>query len=115
MNKIIAPYGIICIECPAYEATQANDWEKLAQVAAKWSDENYTLEPKDMLCDGCFSEKLHSFCAECGVRKCALGQGYQVCSQCSDYACTKLKELWDSFSSSSEDELRESLEHARII
>ena len=55
-EKMIAYCGLVCTECPAYIATQADDKEALKRVAAQWSkDFNAPFTAEDCLCDGCTS------------------------------------------------------------
>lgn len=115
MTQIIAPCGIDCVECEAYKATKADDWEELARIAESWSeDENTVHEPKDMLCDGCFGPRINGSCVTCDVRKCALNQGFHLCSNCEDYTCPTLEKLWKSFSSHDIDDLKERLLMAKF-
>ena len=55
MNKIIAYCGLVCSDCSAYIATQADDQEALEKVAAQWREQynvpNITVA--SVLCDGC--------------------------------------------------------------
>ena len=37
MEKIIGACGLLCGECGAYKATQANDADAVAKVAAEWT------------------------------------------------------------------------------
>ena len=37
MSEMIACCGLVCTQCPAYLATQANDLQKAQQTAAMWS------------------------------------------------------------------------------
>ncbi len=115
MNSLIAPCGIDCFECKAYIATQNEDWVSLQKLAEEWtSDEDgfeYTQE--EMICDGCFSERVNKFCRDCVVRLCAIERGHTICSQCDDYLCTKLESHWNSFSSYSPDQLRATLDKLR--
>ena len=37
MEEIVAYCGLVCNECPAYEATQKNDNDARAKVAEEWS------------------------------------------------------------------------------
>jgi hypothetical protein len=39
MDKMIAYCGLVCTDCPAYVATQANDRDALERVAAQWREE----------------------------------------------------------------------------
>ena len=115
MTQIIAPCGIDCVECEAYKATKAEDWNELARISASWSeDEETNYEPEDMLCDGCFGPRINGFCITCGVRKCALDRGLQICSNCTEYTCSSLEELWQSFSNHEIDDLKERLLMAKL-
>ena len=113
MTKIIAPCGINCSDCAAYKATQADDWEKLAEIAVQWSDEDTKYEAEQMICDGCLGERLNVYCATCSGRACALDKGYTVCSQCSDYSCEKLENLWRTFSNWSIETVKANLDEAK--
>jgi len=92
-KKIIAYCGLICSDCPAYIATQANDQEALEKVVAQWSEEysapDMTVE--SILCDGCLDgPRKCSHCAECEIRACGVAKGVVNCAYCDDYACEKL-------------------------
>ena len=114
MNQIVAPCGIDCTTCEAYKATQADDWDSLARIAKEWSDDGTQYKPKDMLCDGCFGPRINGFCVTCGVRQCALGKGLKYCSNCTDYACSSLETLWESFVNHDIDEAKERLLKAKL-
>ena len=109
MKEIIAPCGITCTGCQAYIATQANDSDKLNEIAKNWSDEDTQYKLADIVCDGCFSQRVHTFCKDCEVRNCAIEKGYQVCSECAMYPCDRLSNLWNSFTSYSVDDLKATL------
>ncbi len=84
-----------CGNCEAYEATQANDMKKLAELAKSWGgDKNW--RPEQMRCDGCASSRLQPGCRECTVRTCAQAKGAKICSLCGKYPCDKLEGLWKS-------------------
>ncbi len=110
MNEVISPCGIDCTGCQAYIATQANDLDKLNEIAKSWSDETVQYKHTDIVCDGCFSQRLNTFCKDCEVRICAKENGHRVCSQCNLYPCDRLKNLWNSFTSYSADELKATLD-----
>jgi hypothetical protein len=92
-EQMIAYCGLVCTECPAYVATQADDKEALARLAAQWSKEfGAPMTAADCLCDGCVSgsDRLIGYCGECGVRACASGRGVITCAHCDDYGCEKI-------------------------
>ncbi|RLC63088.1 MAG: hypothetical protein DRI79_08630 [Chloroflexi bacterium] len=92
-EKMIAYCGLVCTECPAYLATQADDMEALERVAARWSEEFHApITAAYCLCDGCLSDggRLCGHCAECEVRACAIARGLVNCAHCDDYGCEKI-------------------------
>jgi len=97
----IAPCGLVCSRCDAYRATQLNDQEKLELVAAKWRELNHCddIKAEYLPCDGCMSEcgRKSFFCTNlCGIRKCIIRRGFQVCSDCPDYQTCKILESFIS-------------------
>jgi len=98
MDRIIAYCGLVCTDCPAYIATQANDQAALERVAARWREEynapNITVE--SVICDGCLEtgERHCSHCAECDIRACGIERGVANCGHCDDYACAKLERFF---------------------
>jgi hypothetical protein len=98
MDRIIAYCGLVCTDCPAYIATQANDWAALERVAAQWREEfnapNLTAET--VLCGGCLTDVGHKFghCLECKIRACAMERTVLNCAYCQDYACDTLQEFF---------------------
>ena len=100
MEGLIAYCGLLCNECPAYVATQADDRAELERVAAMWREEydapNITVE--SIICDGCNVEgRKCSHCDECDIRACALALNVANCAHCDDYdrpgGCEKLEGL----------------------
>ncbi len=99
MDTMIAMCGLVCTECPAYLATQANDQAWLERVAAEWR-ENYNapvIDAEYARCNGCLSRegKQCGHCSECNVRLCALERGVVNCGTCPDYGCEILTALVD--------------------
>jgi len=92
-ERMIAYCGLVCSECPAYVATQADDSEALQRVAAEWGKETNTpLTAADCLCDGCLSDsdRLFGYCSKCKMRACAMERGMVTCAHCDDYGCEKI-------------------------
>ena len=96
MDRIVAYCGLVCSDCEAYMATQANDPVTLAQLAEKWRQEFNSPEitADSILCDGCPGTnggRRIGYCATCEIRACALERGVANCGHCADYACDRLE------------------------
>ena len=95
MDRMISYCGLICTDCPAYIATQADDRTALEQVAAQWREEYNApaLTAESATCDGCTASKGrrcgHWF--ECDIRVCGMERSVANCAHCTDYACEKLE------------------------
>ena len=98
MNRIIAFCGLVCTDCPAYIATQADDRAGLERVAAQWREEydapQITVE--SVICDGCLTDdgRKCSHCGECNIRACGVEHGVTNCAYCPEYACDKLERFF---------------------
>ena len=95
MDRMIAYCGLICSDCPAYEATKADDLKKAEETAELWSKHyGVDIAIDDVWCDGCPVEgKKCSYCAKCAVRACADERDVIHCGACPDYACEKISEI----------------------
>jgi hypothetical protein len=96
MDRIVAYCGLVCSDCAAYTATQANDPAALERVAAQWREEFNSPEitAASILCDGCPGTnggRRIGYCATCEIRACALERSIANCAHCADYACAKLE------------------------
>ena len=98
MSEMIAYCGLICTECPAFIATQANDRAALEQVAAQWCEEYSApgLTAESVICDGCLGTTGRKFghCAECKIRACAMARDVVNCAHCEDYGCDTITEFF---------------------
>lgn len=96
MDKIIAYCGLVCSECPAYVATQADDRAALERVAAQWREQFNApdLTADSIICDGCLGGnggRLAAYCSVCEIRACGATRGVVNCAHCADYACERLE------------------------
>jgi hypothetical protein len=95
MERVIAYCGLVCSECDAYVATQANDLAALERLAQRAREEfgmaDATAETK--MCDGCLTDEGRQipYCAMCEIRTCGVERGVANCAHCADYACEKLE------------------------
>jgi hypothetical protein len=100
MDGIIAYCGLVCSDCDAYVATQANDLEALERLARRAREEfgveNATAETTK--CDGCLTDdgRQIGYCATCKIRACAIERSIPNCAHCADYACENLQAFFSS-------------------
>jgi hypothetical protein len=93
VDRIIGACGIVCSECPAYVATQADDADAIAKTAAEWSAQfDAEIKPEDIWCDGCFAEsgRVCVHAGECDIRACVVERELANCAHCDDYGCEKI-------------------------
>jgi len=95
MNRIVAYCGLVCSDCEAYAATQANDEAAKERVAAKWRVEYNApdMTAANVTCDGCVTRdgRHGGYCPQCPIRACGVERGVANCAHCADYAsCEKL-------------------------
>jgi hypothetical protein len=96
MSKMIARCGLVCSSCPTYLATQNDDDEARAKTADLYSKKfGFSLEPKDINCDGCLSSggRLIGYCNACAIRKCCNTKGLANCMVCKEQPCDHLKKF----------------------
>ena len=96
MEKQIAYCGLVCTDCLAYIASQADDDKQRKEVAETWTKEyKIDFKPEDINCDGCTSTGKHvGNCGMCEIRKCGQEKGVINCAYCSDYSCDKTDEFF---------------------
>jgi hypothetical protein len=91
-GQMIAYCGLDCSVCDAYIATQKNDLAALQKMAEEASRQlGLALTAQDSMCDGCIGDgRQIGYCAQCGVRSCAMARGVENCAHCPDYSCETL-------------------------
>jgi hypothetical protein len=98
MERIIAYCGLVCSDCDAYVATQANDREALGRLAQRAREEFGVADatPETSMCDGCLTDtgRQIGYCATCEIRSCATARDVANCAYCADYACDKLETIF---------------------
>lgn len=96
MQEIVAYCGLVCNECPAYEATQRNDNDARARVAEEWSKQfQHNFKAEDINCSGCLTvgEVQFGYCSMCDIRKCGSDREVLNCAYCVEYPCDKLNDF----------------------
>jgi hypothetical protein len=95
MSKNIAYCGLDCSKCDAFMATQANNPDRMKQIAERWTRELGTqFAAQDILCDGCRFQRISGWCQKiCLIRPCAEKRSVESCAHCDDYQCEKLEKF----------------------
>jgi hypothetical protein len=98
VERIIAYCGLVCSDCDAYVATQANDLEALERLAQRARTEFGLADAtaETTMCDGCLTEsgRQIGYCATCEIRACGMARGMVNCAHCADYACDKIESFF---------------------
>ncbi len=93
MAQMIAACGLDCAGCPALIASRTNDQGLRERTAAEWSKAyGFECTPEMVNCHGCFATDgvQIGHCADCEIRKCAVGKKLKNCAACGDYPCATL-------------------------
>ena len=82
--------GIYCGSCPFYLAPRAGDREQVMKLAGQRG-----VDPEEVFCDGCLSDRVFKDCRECGhgFRACAREKGVTWCFECGEFPCDRLEKF----------------------
>jgi hypothetical protein len=96
INDFISCCGLDCSKCGAYLAAKADDDNKRAEVAKKWSAMyGGIVKPEDINCSGCRPKgPKFAHCNVCEIRKCCMEKGLDNCAGCDMYVCNKLEDFF---------------------
>ena len=92
VKRLIAVCGLDCEKCDAYIATKNDDQALREKTAKLWSEmNNANILPEQINCEGCrMNGKKFVYCESmCGIRKCAMGKGYETCGDCPEMETCK--------------------------
>jgi hypothetical protein len=95
MSENFAYCGLDCSKCDAFIATQAEDSERMKQIAERWNRELGTeFTALDVFCDGCLTQRISGWCQKiCLIRPCAEKSGVETCAHCGNYQCENLEKF----------------------
>lgn len=99
---MLAFCGLQCDTCPIFLATLEKEKSKqfeMRESIAEECREHYNMEislEEITDCDGCRAEsgRLFSGCQKCEIRKCVVEKQIENCAFCSQFACSKLEDLF---------------------
>jgi len=79
-------YDAVCgLYCGACRVVQSNEDGSVEALAKEWGK-----DPEQLVCHGCKSDVLASFCADCDFKSCAASRGIEYCFECGDFPCSEL-------------------------
>jgi hypothetical protein len=96
-KKQISYCGLVCTDCLAYIATQADDDKQRKEVAEQWTREyKHEFRPEDINCDGCLTAtgRVAGYVNVCPIRKCGREKSVINCAYCVNYSCDKTDEFF---------------------
>jgi hypothetical protein len=76
--------GVYCGACPTYRAYNDKD-----QTLFDWVLKE-GMPRAEILCEGCLSNLVNEWCANCYFRKCVKEKEVTYCFECKDFPCEKL-------------------------
>jgi len=81
-----ARYDTVCgLYCGACRVVQCNEDGTVEALAKEWG-----MEPEQLVCHGCKTDVLASFCRDCVFKSCAAEKGIEHCSECGEFPCEQL-------------------------
>ena len=110
---MLAPCGIDCLMCPAYQLTQEDDIDGLSALAEEWAQGDAHYEAEDLLCDGCYGERVAKDCRLCWIKGCVQEKGLETCAGCGGYPCDRLLRDWGEWRFNSATDARARLDRKR--
>ena len=94
-KEVLTRCGYRCDLCLAYKENIEKE-DKRQLLSDGWFKLfGFRIEPKDIYCEGCISSnclKTTLIDKSCPVRPCVLNHGYENCSQCDEFICSKLED-----------------------
>lgn len=100
MARMMSACGVLCSECPAYQAEEKGIAYQ-RRVAEAWRRIYHLREkPEKISCGGCLGpdDRIFHTCRRCNARRCFRRLGLESCAACPKARCADLEQalsLWD--------------------
>ncbi|MBQ4048489.1 MAG: DUF3795 domain-containing protein [Clostridia bacterium] len=90
--------GHDCSRCITYLATIHNDEGLRARAQEFYRTEMGQAFPlSELICCGCRSEAVFSFCRSCPFVVCAASRGVETCTACADFPCAAIRTYQEKY------------------
>ena len=98
MNQLMCCCGHDCSRCLTYLATINNN-ENLRKQSQSFYKTEFAIDIplKDIHCLGGRSEDVFCLCKECPFIKCCKEHEIEMCPECCDYPCEKIKDYQEKY------------------
>ena len=98
MKELFCYCGHNCARCLTYLATLTND-EKLRKQSQSFYKTEFGIDIPlaDIQCLGGRSSDILYLCKECPFIKCCKEHKTEICSECCDYPCEKIKDYQEKY------------------
>ena len=98
MKELLCYCGHDCARCLTYLATINNDEELRKQSQSFYKTEfGMDIPLADIHCLGGRSNDIFYLCKECPFTKCCKEHKTEMCSECCDYPCEKIKDYQEKY------------------
>jgi hypothetical protein len=100
MNEMMSACGVMCSQCPAYQATSMGIGHQRTTAEAWHRIYGLDEAPENISCGGCLGSDADLFhtSRSCAARRCCQGHGLNSCAECPDESCDDLEKaqaVWD--------------------
>lgn len=93
MEPILSRCGYRCDLCLAYRPNVEADPSRQQKLSDGWYTYfGFRIPPREIVCDGCWTENGRLIDAACPVRPCVIARGLLNCAQCVDQGCAALEQ-----------------------
>jgi hypothetical protein len=95
LREILTRCGYRCDLCLAYKENILIDDRRRLLSDGWYKFFGFRIEPEDIYCDGCLNDDCLTaklLDTGCPIRPCVKEKGYENCSHCDDFMCSKFKE-----------------------
>ena len=100
MAKMMSACGVLCSDCPAYQANQRGVLHQQRTASGWLRIYGWNETAEDISCGGCLGpdEELFHGSRNCEARRCCLARGFHSCAECAESECRlleKAQSVWD--------------------
>jgi hypothetical protein len=85
MHRYDTYCGLYCGACLIMRAQEDGTVDQLAA--------RFNCKPESLVCHGCKSDVVYTYCQACKMKQCCQEKGYETCNDCPEIPCERLREF----------------------